>query len=175
MSIVQWIVLAVATQRVAELLLARRNTRLLLAAGGTEHGAAHYPFLVLVHTAWLIALFVGVPANAPMNWTLLASFVALQGSRVWVIASLGRYWTTRIVTLPGHDLVRKGPYRWVRHPNYMIVAAEIATLPLAFGAWEIALVFSLLNAAILSHRIRVENSALAERRLRGEVSPPGRN
>ncbi len=167
MSPVQWIVLAVAAQRLGELLLARRNTRVLLAAGGIEYGAAHYPLLVLVHMAWLIALFVGVPPAAPMDWALLAFFVALQGSRVWVIQSLGRYWTTRIITLPGRELVRRGPYRWVRHPNYVIVAAEIATLPLAFGAWEIALVFSLLNAAILSYRIRVENSALADRRAPG--------
>ncbi len=166
MSMVQWIVLAVAAQRFGELLLARRNTRVLLTAGGIEYGAAHYPLLVLVHTAWLIALFVAVPTDAPMNWALLVFFVALQGLRVWVIGSLGRYWTTRIITLPGRELVRKGPYRWVRHPNYMIVAVEIAILPLAFGAWEIALLFSLLNAAILSHRIRVENSALAERRAR---------
>ena len=94
----------------------------------------------------------------------MAAFLALQAARVWVLATLGRYWTTRIITLPDAPLVRRGPYRFVRHPNYLIVAAEIAVLPLVFGAWQIALVFSILNLLLLSHRIRRENAALAGRR-----------
>jgi methyltransferase len=144
----------------AELAYARRNTRRLLAAGGREAGAGHYPFLVLLHGAWLLVLFTLVPAEAPVNSWLLGFFVVLQAGRLWVIASLGPFWTTRIVTLANTPLVRRGPYRILRHPNYAIVAAEIAVLPLAFGAWQIALGFSLANLPLLAHRIRIENAAL---------------
>lgn len=164
MSPVQWIVLAVALQRLAELAYARRNTRRLLAEGGIEVGAGHYPLLVALHAAWLAALFLLVPATAPVSWPLLAAFVALQVARLWIVASLGRFWTTRIVTLPAAPLVARGPYRLCRHPNYAVVAAEIAILPLAFGAWAIALAFSILNAAVLAWRIRQEAAALAPRR-----------
>ena len=160
----QIVVLLVALQRLAELTYARRNPRRLLAAGGAEHGAGHYPLLVALHAAWLAAIFLLVPADAAINPWLLALFLLLQAGRLWVIASLGRFWTTRIVTLPGARLVRSGPYRLCRHPNYLIVAGEIALLPLAFGAWGLALVFSLLNAAILTWRIRIEAAALAPRR-----------
>jgi methyltransferase len=160
MSLVQIVVLIVALQRLAELAYGRRNTRRLLAAGGREIGAGHYPVLVLLHSAWLLALFTLVPAEAPVNLWLLGLFVALQAGRLWVIASLGPYWTTRIVTLPNAPLVRRGPYRFWRHPNYVIVAAEIAVLPLAFGAWQIAVVSSLVNLPLLAHRIRIENTAL---------------
>lgn len=156
--------LLVAAQRLLELVLARRNTRRLLAQGAVEIGAGHYPLFVLLHAGWLAALVLTVPADAPVSWPLLTLFVLLQAGRVWVVASLGRFWTTRIVTLPGAPLVRRGPFRFVRHPNYLVVTGEIAVLPLAFGAWEIALVFSVLNAALLFHRIRVEERALAPRR-----------
>lgn len=157
----QVIVLLVAVQRVAELAYARRNSRRLLAAGGIEHGRGHYPLLVLTHAAWLAALFILVPPTATVSWPLIGVYLLLQAARIWVLASLGRFWTTRIITLPGTPLVRRGPYRWVRHPNYLIVAAEIAVLPLAFGAWQLALAFSLANAALLAWRIRVEERALA--------------
>lgn len=163
MSAAQLAVLLVALQRLAELLYSRRNARRLLAAGGVEHGAAHYPLFVLLHGAWLAAVAVTVPGAAPISWPLVGLFVLLQAGRLWVIASLGRFWTTRIITLPGAPLVRRGPYRWLKHPNYLIVAAEIAVLPLAFGAWQLALAFSLANAALLAHRVRVETAALAER------------
>jgi methyltransferase len=159
----QWITLAVAAQRVGELVLARRNTERLLAQGGVEHGAAHYPLLVGLHGLWLASLLLYVPADAALSWKLFAVFLVLQGCRVWVIASLGRFWTTRIVTLPRAPLVRRGPYRWVRHPNYLIVALEIPVLPAAFGAWEIALVLGFLNLFMLRWRIRVEEAALAGR------------
>ncbi len=164
MTAVQIVVLLVALQRLAELAYARRNTRRLLAAGGIEAGAGHYPLMVLLHAAWLVALLFMVPADAPLHWALLALFLLLQAGRLWVIASLGRYWTTRVITLPEAPLVRRGPYRYLRHPNYVIVAAEIAALPLAFGAWELALVFSLLNAGVLAWRIRIEDRVLAVRR-----------
>jgi methyltransferase len=165
---VLWIVLLlVATQRLAELVYARHNTRRLLARGATESGAGHYPLLVALHTLWLAALAVFVPADTAPVWSLLAVFAVLQALRVWVLFTLGRYWTTRIITLPGAPLVRRGPYRLVRHPNYLVVAGEILVLPLAFGAWEIAVIFSLANAAILALRIRCEERALRPRRSDG--------
>lgn len=167
MGLAQWIVVALAVARLAELVHSRRNRTRLLARGGYEVGAGHYPFIVLLHAAWLAVLFLGVPAAAEPNWILLGLFAILQGLRVWVIASLGEYWTTRIVTVPGAPLSRHGPYRWVRHPNYAVVAAEIAILPLAFGAWQIALGFSLVNAGLLAWRMAVENRVLAERTATG--------
>ncbi len=159
MSWVLAVVAIVAVQRVAELVYARRNTARLRAEGAVEHGARHYPLIVALHAAWLIALVVMVPPQALPNVALLVIFAALQLARIWVIASLGPYWTTRIIVPTGAPAVVSGPYRLMRHPNYVIVCAEIAILPLAFGAWQLAIVFSVLNAAVLSHRIRVENAA----------------
>lgn len=163
MSTAVLIVLLVALERAAELVYARRNTKRLLAEGGIEWGAGHYPFLVALHAGWLFAILIFADPDRPLDMSLLVIFLALQGARLWVIMTLGRYWTTRIITLPGVPLVRRGPYRYLRHPNYVIVVAEIAVLPLAFGAWHVALVFSALNLALLRHRIRVENQVLAER------------
>ncbi len=160
MSLLQWIVVAVALQRLAELGLAYRNGVKLRAKGGIEVGAGHYPLLVGLHTGWLAALFFLVPADAPASWLLLCVFLLLQAGRVWIIATLGERWTTRIITLPNVPLVRRGPYRWLKHPNYLIIIGEIAILPLAFGQWQIALVFSLANLLLLFWRIRVENTAL---------------
>jgi methyltransferase len=155
------IVLALVTlQRLGELVLAGRNTRALRLRGAVEIGAAHYPLIVALHAAWLAGLWA-LAWNRPVNLAWLGVFIALQLMRVWVIASLGARWTTRIIMLPGEALVRRGPYRFVSHPNYMVVAAEIAVLPLTFGLGVYALVFSLLNAAVLYVRIRVENQALA--------------
>lgn len=162
MSALYAILLFVIAQRVVELLIARRNTIALLADGGVEHGATHYRFIVGLHAGWICSLFLFIPANQTVNLTLIVTFFALQLGRIWVLVSLGRHWTTRVITLPGHRLVQRGPYRWMRHPNYAIVALEILILPLAFGAWEIAVIFSLLNTVILYHRIRIENMALAE-------------
>lgn len=164
MGLVQIIVLLVALQRLGELLYARRNTRRLLAEGAVEVGAGHYPFLVGLHAAWLIVLAALVPPEAEPSWFLLAVFLLLQAGRLWVLASLGRFWTTRIISLPGAPLVSSGPYRYCRHPNYLIVMAEIAVLPLAFGAWNMALGFFFLNAGLLLWRIRIEEKSLAARR-----------
>lgn len=158
-----WILGLVALQRLAELSLAAVNTRRLLARGAREVGRRHYPLFVLLHASWLIAIAMVVPIDAQPNWLLVAVFIALQLTRVWVIATLGPYWTTRIITLDGAPLVRRGPYRFVRHPNYWVVVGEIAVLPLAFGAWPIALIWSLLNAALLRHRIGMESQALSGR------------
>lgn len=163
----QWIVLAIAGLRLIEMIYANRNTARLLAEGGCEAGAGHYPLFVLLHAGWLAALFLAVPKDSVIVWPLIGVFAALQLGRLWVIASLGRYWTTRIITVAGAPMVRRGPYRLLRHPNYVLVTAELAVLPLAFGAWRIAIVFTILNAALLSHRIRIENAALAERRREG--------
>lgn len=161
MSPVLAVVLLVAAQRLAELAVARRNTARLLAQGAVEHGARHYPLVVLLHAAWLLTLPIVVPAGRwPDPW-LLGPFVLLQPLRAWVIASLGGRWTTRVIVLPHVPPVRRGPYRWLRHPNYLIVAAEIALLPLAFGAWRHALVFSALNAIVLiGIRVPCESRAL---------------
>ena len=162
---VLWTVLAlVAAQRVAELIYAQRNTERLLRRGGVETGAAHYPLVVLLHAGWLVAMAVLIPPSTPPNWWLLGLYGVLQALRVWTVASLGPYWTTRVITLTGEPLVRCGPYKYVRHPNYAVVCAEIAVLPLAFGAVEIAIGFSILNAALLAWRIRVEERAIASRR-----------
>lgn len=159
-----WILAAVAFLRIVELLYAARNTRRLLARGAVEIAREQYPWFIVLHASWLIAMFVFIPASTPPNLYLLAVFVLAQAVRVWIIASLGPYWTTRVITLPGAPLVRRGPYAVIRHPNYAIVCIEIAVLPLAFGAWQIALIFSLANAALLAWRIRVEDRALDARR-----------
>jgi methyltransferase len=158
------VVALVALERLAELWHARRNTRALLEGGGVEVGRGHYPFMVALHTAWLLAIPLTVPCEADVSVPLLIVFAILQGLRLWVLLSLGRYWTTRVITVPGAPLVRRGPYRFLRHPNYVVVAAEIAVLPLAFHAWAVAAVFSALNAALLAWRISLEDQVLAPRR-----------
>jgi len=163
MSILYVVLALVALQRIVELRYAQRNTNALLARGAVEYAAWQHPFFIALHAAWLISLLLFVSPRQPPNWYLLALFVLLQGLRVWVIATLGSAWTTRIVSLTGAPLVRSGPYRWIRHPNYAIVAAEIAVLPLAFGVGAIAVVFSILNAGLLAARIRAEEEALASR------------
>ena len=154
----------VVLERLAEMRYARGNAEALRARGGIEVGAGHYPLLVALHVAWLAALVLFVPRHAPIDLVMLALFAVLMAGRAWVLVTLGRSWTTRIVTIPGEPLVRHGPYRFLRHPNYLVVAGEIAVLPLVFGAWEIALLFTALNLPLLAWRIRIEDRALAERR-----------
>jgi methyltransferase len=164
MTPLRWIVAIVALLRLAELIYAGRNTRRLLARGGVEIAREQYPWFVALHAAWLLSLLIFVPANTAPSLYLLAVFALAQLARIWIIATLGIFWTTRVITLPGVPLVRRGPYRFVRHPNYAIVCIEIAVLPLAFGAWPIALLFSLANAALIAWRIRAEDTALDARR-----------
>ena len=163
-----WIILAfVAIQRLGELAYSRRNEARLRAMGGVEAGAGHYPFFFLVHGGWLaaLALWVGQgPGTIAINWWWRGLFALLQLFRIWVLVSLGSYWCTRIITVASAPLITKGPYRWLRHPNYALVVGEIAVLPLAFSAHTIAITFSILNALLLAHRIRVENAALRDRR-----------
>ncbi len=151
----------ITVQRLAELLLARRNTQRLLAEGGVEFGRSHYPWMVALHSAWLLGLWWLGHARS-VDPLLLGVFILLQAGRLWVIASLGRRWTTRIIVLPRAPLVASGPYRWLKHPNYLIVVLEMAVVPLALGLPVFAAVFTLLNACILYLRIRTENAALAQ-------------
>ena len=155
------IILALVTlQRLGELVLARANTNRLLARGAREIAPGHYPMLVGMHAAWLISLWVW-GRDQSVDPFALASFIVLQGLRVWVIATLGLRWTTRIIVLPDQPLISSGPYRYLSHPNYVVVAAEIAVLPLALHLPWIALVFTILNAMVLTIRIRAEARALA--------------
>ena len=160
----QWIVLALALFRVVELIVAQRNTKRLLANGGCEFGRRHYPLFVLLHGGWLLVLFFDVPSSTEVNYFFLALLGILFCGRMWVIKALGPYWTTRVISSSEFPLIRNGPYRFVRHPNYWVVTAEIAVLPLCFGAWQWAVVFSVLNAVLLWWRIRIENEALSLRK-----------
>lgn len=154
-----WLIGFLAVQRLAELGLAQWNTARLRAAGGIEFGAAHYPLLVALHAFWLLGLWM-LGAVRPIDPGWLTVFILLQAGRIWAIASLGRRWTTRIIVLPGAAPVARGPYRWLRHPNYLIVILEIAVVPLALGLPVFALAFSLANTALLAWRIGIENRAL---------------
>ena len=160
MSLALAVLVFVSLQRLGELALARRNTARLLAQGGIEVAPGHYPLIVLLHGAWLAGLW-WLAWSAPVNLAWLAFFAVFQLLRLWVLATLGLRWTTRIIVLPGAPLVREGPYRFLDHPNYWVVAGEIMVLPLVFGLVWYGVVFSLLNAALLMVRIRAENRALA--------------
>jgi methyltransferase len=150
----------VTLQRLGELIHSRRNTRRLLARGAVEVAPGHYPLIVVMHAAWLAGLWL-LGWDRPLHLGWVAVFFILQAARFWILWTLGERWTTRIVVLPGAPLVRTGPYRFLDHPNYAVVAGEIAVLPLAFGLVAYAFLFSLLNAAILALRIRAESRALA--------------
>jgi len=158
--LIGWLVV----QRLAELVYAQANTRRLLAHGAQEIGAGHYPLFVALHSSWLIAMAVLTAPSPPVPWLLLGAFVLVQAARVWVIATLGPYWTTRIITVPDAPLVARGPFRFVRHPNYLVVAIEIPLVPLILGLEWVALVFGAANLALLAYRIRVEDGALQPRR-----------
>jgi methyltransferase len=149
----------VTAQRLGELVIAQRNTFNLLAKGAREIGADHYPYMVALHAAWLGGLWLFATGRS-VDPLWFAVFMLLQAMRIWVLLTLKGRWTTRIIVPPGAPLVRSGPYRFLRHPNYVIVTGEIAALPLAFGMPLYAVLFSVLNAAMLSVRIRAENAAL---------------
>lgn len=167
-SVVGYLVLValVAVERLFELVRARRNAAWAFAAGGREVGAGHYPVMVLLHSGLLIAAPLEVVTlDRPfIPWIALGAFAAVavaQGLRAWCIATLGRRWNTRVIVVPGLAPLTGGPYRFLRHPNYLAVVVEVAALPLVHGAWITAAVFSLANALLLAHRIRVEEAALA--------------
>jgi methyltransferase len=157
------ILLFVTLQRFSELVIARRNTAALMAKGAVEHGAAHYPAMVLLHASWLLGLW-WLGWNALVIWPLMYLYIALQVFRIWILATLGSRWSTRILTVPNEQLVVRGPYRFVRHPNYVLVLLEVPLLPLALGLNGFALLYGLLNIAMLAWRIRVEETALTPAR-----------
>jgi methyltransferase len=154
---------AVTLQRAGELVLSRYNTNRLLARGALEVAPAHYPLIVAVHAAWLLSLWM-FGRDQPVHDMALLVYLALQGLRYWVMHTLGPRWTTRIIVLPQQPLVTGGPYRFLSHPNYAVVSGEIAVLPLVLGLPLLAVIFTVLNAAILAIRIRAENRALATSR-----------
>ncbi len=163
-------ILALVTlQRLVELYIARRNTKRLLDNGGIEVSSGHYPLIVLFHAAWLGGLWYLV-WNETVSWPWAIAYLVLQAARGWIIAALGSRWTTRIIVVPGETLSVAGPYKYFRHPNYMIVAAEIFILPLVFSMWWYAIIFGVLNLALLYWRIREEERALKP--LRGEIQFP---
>ena len=153
----------VLVQRLAELVYANANTRRLLAEGGREFGQRHYPLFILLHGGWLLAIAVFAQPAAAVPLGLLIAFIASQALRFWTLASIGRWWTTRIISAPHFPRVKKGPYRFIQHPNYTVVVIEIALLPLLLGAPLVALAFSFANAMLLAWRIRVEADVLKER------------
>jgi len=156
---------AVAVERLVELVVSKRHARAMLARGGREYGASHYPPMVALHTALLVGCVLeSFAADRPfvpwLGWITLAVVLASQALRWWCITTLGEQWSTRVIVSPQVPLVSGGPYRFLRHPNYVAVAAEGAALPLVHSAWLTATVFTVLNAALLTVRIRVENAAL---------------
>jgi methyltransferase len=162
-SFAELILALVTLQRAGELVISHNNTRKLLARGAVEVASGHYPSIVAVHTAWLLSLWV-FGRHHQVNLVALGVYLMLQGFRIWVMRTLGSRWTTRIIVLPEQPLVSAGPYRLLSHPNYVVVAGEIAVLPLVFGLPLLAALFTLLNAAVLAIRIRAENRALAASR-----------
>ena len=161
--------LLVLLQRAAEEVYSARNTLRLRIAGAHEDGGAFYPVVAATHLAWIASLFFLVPPEAPIIWPLLAYYLALQIVRYWVIASLGRYWTHRIITLPGAPLANRGAYRFIAHPNYAVTIVETFVLPLAFGAVALAVIMTALWWTVLDTKMKLENGALAPR-----VAPPKR-
>lgn len=151
----------VSIERLCELFINGRNTKRLRQLGAREYGAGHYPLMVGFHTLWLVAVWTLGFRRAPDPFWL-AVFILLQAARLWVMATLGPRWTTRIIVVPGEELVKEGPYRFLNHPNYWVVAGEVAVLPLVFGLPLVALIFSILNAGMLWVRVREENKALAD-------------
>ncbi|MFG2077531.1 isoprenylcysteine carboxyl methyltransferase family protein [Nonomuraea maritima] len=156
----------VVVERLAELVVARRNLAWARSKGGVEYGRRHYPWIVAAHVALLAAApaevwLLGRPFVPALGWPMLAVVVLAQGLRWWCIGALGRRWNTRVVVVPGMPLVDRGPYRWLRHPNYVAVVAEGVALPLVHTAWLTALAFTLANAVLLGVRVRVEDAALA--------------
>ncbi|WP_433431528.1 isoprenylcysteine carboxyl methyltransferase family protein [Nonomuraea sp. CA-141351] len=156
----------VVLERLAELVVARRNLAWARSRGGVEYGRRHFPWIVLAHVALLAAAptevwLLGRPFVPLLGWPMLAVVVLAQGLRWWCVRTLGRQWNTRVVVVPGLPLVHSGPYRWLRHPNYVAVVAEGLALPLVHSAWLTALAFTAANAVLLSVRIHVENAALA--------------
>ncbi len=160
----------VLLQRGAEELYSARNTRALLAAGGAEAGSSFYPVVATTHLAWIASLFFLIPPTAEASLILGLAYLALQGVRYWVIATLGRFWTHRIITLPDAPIVQRGPYKFLRHPNYAVTITETFLLPAVFGAWALGAIMGAVWLSVLVYKIKLEDEALATRR---QISEPG--
>jgi methyltransferase len=160
----QIVALLILLQRGLEELYSARNTSRLIAEGGREAGRDYYPVVAITHLAWIAAIFLLIPSTAPVIWPLATLYLLLQVARYWIIATLGRYWTHRIITLKDAPVVRDGPYRYLRHPNYVVTIAETFLLPLVFGNAAIAVIFGCVWSAVLYYKIILEDAALAERR-----------
>ena len=161
-----FIILAVVIfQRLTELIIAKRNEKYLLSIGGKEFGASHYKYIVLMHTLFFVSLITeyflhGAKELHLLNGLFLVTFTSLQVTRIWVLKSLGKFWNTKIIVVPGAELIRKGPYKFLKHPNYVVVALELFTLPMIFDLYYTAIIFSVLNFLMLRVRINEENNAL---------------
>lgn len=160
----QIVAFAVLAQRGLEEVYSARNTRALLEAGGREAGQAYYPVVATTHLAWIAALFFLIAPTAEVSLALAGLYGLLTVARYWVIGTLGRYWTHRIITLKDAPIVTTGPYRIVRHPNYAVTIAETFLLPAVFGAWALALIMGSVWTAVLYYKILLEDEALANRR-----------
>ena len=158
----------VILQRIIELAIAKRNEKWLISRGAVEYGREHYKYIVMLHVGFILSLIAEYFLRGRylelnlLNYSFLVIFILLQFLRIWVISSLGRYWCTRVYRIPGESLINKGIYRYFKHPNYIVVVGEILVLPLIFNLYFIAVIFTILNALMLSVRIRVENKALED-------------
>jgi methyltransferase len=161
-----WVLMLTICSRVIELAISALNSRQLRARGWREVGAGHYPLFVVLHLSLLAAVALTTPVNRRPIWALICILGVLQVLRFWTILSLGRAWTTRIITCDTAPLSTSGPYRFIRHPAYAIVSIEVLTLPMAFRNWPVALVWSALNILLLRHRIATEDAIISVRRLR---------
>lgn len=165
MSFYVVLILAVAVERLVELFVSRRNLAWARRHGGREYGFGHYPFMVVLHTGLLVACLIEAAHRSfipALGWPMIAVVVLAQALRWWCIAVLGPRWNTRVIVVPGLPLVERGPYRWLRHPNYVAVVLEGIALPLVHSAWITAVVFTVVNAGLLRVRISSENAALAQ-------------
>mgnify|MGYP001445338882 CR=1 FL=1 len=156
------ILIFIVLQRIAELTYSNYNTKRLILEGAKEYYKDHYPLFIILHGTWIISIIFFIPHNTSANIFFLIVFIILQILRVWVIITLGKYWTTRIIRIKNSTLVKKGPYKFIKHPNYLIVFFEILILPLIFSATELSIIFTILNALLLLYRIKLENKAILE-------------
>ena len=154
------IIIFICIQRLIELIYSNYNTKKLLNKGAKEYYKGHYPLFIILHSSWLASLVIFISPNSSINHNLLLIFILLQFLRLWVLLSLGQYWTTRIIRLNGSKLIKKGLYKWFKHPNYIIVFLELLILPLVFGSWVLAIIFTIFNSLLLLYRISLENKVL---------------
>ena len=157
------LILFIISQRLCELIYSNINTKRLLKEGAKEFGRKHYPLFIVLHSTWIISVFIFAPQNKEFNIYFLIIFFIMQIARLWVLISLGKFWTTRIISQVDQPLIKKGPYKYFKHPNYLIVCIEIAVLPLVYNLFNIAIIFTIANLILIFWRVNVENQALKKR------------